>query len=107
MRELERLSRDFAGRLEHAGAEDIAQFLDLREQTIERIKQIDGEAPRSPGQWETIQRIASYDEAILNRMNQLKSEAEQGLSRVSKTRVQSKAYHMPYTPDGVYFDKKK
>jgi hypothetical protein len=47
------------------------------------------------------------DEVLLAKMLQFKAEAKLGLIKMGTARIQKEAYDVGFTPDSVFFDKRK
>jgi hypothetical protein len=88
--------------------EQLEDFVEEREQMIEHIKAwkiplqaIDEEYKNK------IRIILQYDPLIRSRMNLLKEEAKQHMNKMDQGHILKKAYDIDYTPESVFFDKKK
>jgi hypothetical protein len=105
---LERLTKTMVEELENTGYERLLSFLDERNILIEQLLSFAKEDftvdSRIQAQYD---RIVSYNPMILARINELKAEAETGLSKASIGRKQKLAYDVDFATDSLFYDKKK
>ncbi|PZE19281.1 flagellar protein FliT [Paenibacillus xerothermodurans] len=105
--QLESMTAALTVHLSTASADDLAGFVQQRDELIHSINA----ANSSPGERALLKprvdKILRWDELIIARMAQLKEEAQAGMNKMNQGRVQRGAYEAAYTPDSVFFDRKK
>lgn len=105
LKALENLTLDLVANLKKLSYDQLEEFVEKREQLItqmQSMEQVFSETDRM-----LIQSILRYDTEIASRMNCLKEEAGLGMGKIDRARVQKVAYDVEYTPDSVFFDKRK
>lgn len=105
--QLKQLTLQCAHHLEEMEVEDLEKFVAERELLIVKIRNCSLNESDRMRHKEDIALILRYDSVIVQRMNDLKSEAGKELTQATKARKQMSAYYAAYTPDSYYFDKKK
>ncbi|RJE85641.1 hypothetical protein D3P07_20830 [Paenibacillus sp. 1011MAR3C5] len=84
-----------------ATIEQLTELLELRDEVIAVLSQ---SANVTQEDKHYIKQIASYDEVIINRMNQLKDEAAQGMKRMDDNRKQRSSYDAQYGGSSYFID---
>ncbi|HEY0826855.1 MAG TPA: flagellar protein FliT [Bacilli bacterium] len=105
--ELEQITLQCIEEIEASTYEQLIDFVEQREQMIDRLKNQPAEAADKLKHQSAIQRILQYDAVIRVRMNKLKLEARVELDRISSGRKQKDRYSPSFNADAVFFDKKK
>ncbi|WP_284643294.1 flagellar protein FliT [Paenibacillus silviterrae] len=105
--QLETMTKGLVERISLAEMEDMEEFVTQRDFLISRIVSIQLPLEERAVYFERINMISGFDSLILSRMNQLKVEAQAGLQKVNLGKVQRGAYEVAYTPDSIFFDRKK
>lgn len=85
--------------------EEYMRLTDLRQQLVDQVER--KERPLTEHQKKQIEIILSYDSLILQQMQRLKDEAEQGLRSIQTFRKQKAAYEYRAQSEGFMFDRKK
>ncbi|AFH59233.1 flagellar protein FliT [Paenibacillus caseinilyticus] len=105
---LETLTAGMASRLPEAEYEELEQFVREREEIILSIRRGLHTNPEAASLYaERVQQVLRQDEAIMECMEALRSEAAGQLQKVDTARTQRGAYDKAYTPDSLFFDKRK
>ncbi|WP_426450519.1 flagellar protein FliT [Paenibacillus sp. S-38] len=108
MEALEALTEGMVSRLSEALYEELEQFVRDREEIILSIRRSLQTNPESAAEYaERVQQVLRQDESIMGRMEELRSEAAEQLQKVDTARTQRGAYDKAYTPDSLFFDKRK
>lgn len=107
IRQLEQLTLRFIERLDQATHEEVEKFIQEREQIIGQLQTSGISQEDSLKYRERVQMLLSYDPKILAKMNTLMQEASTGINKIRQSRKQNALYQATYTPDSIYFDKKK
>ncbi|MCF2944120.1 hypothetical protein [Paenibacillus tarimensis] len=90
--------------LDTAPYEEFTELVVLRDNVLQELQQ---KPDMSEDEKHMLRQIGEFDSVILNRMLELKEEAAQAIQKLSKTRVQKKAYQDSYTPGSFFFDRKE
>lgn len=106
LNQLEELTENLVANLDSADYVHLEQFVEIREQYMQEFKELGLSNEDVIPYQEQIQRIIGYDEPILERMNQLKEEAQRGIDRTQQVKKQQKIYETNYTPDSLFYDSK-
>lgn len=94
-------------RLDTIDYEEMAAKIEERQFIVDRIRsKLISEEQRERYHGKMMQ-ILQHDEVIMNRLNELMSEALGGTRKMNTVRHQKSAYQTNYSLDGVFFDKKK
>lgn len=56
---------------------------------------------------ETIRSILQHDAKIMKRMEELREEASKSLNKIKQGKTHRDTYDIVYSPESIYFDKKK
>ncbi|BCG61336.1 hypothetical protein [Paenibacillus sp. URB8-2] len=107
--ELNLLTQNVLSRLPDASYEELAAFVENRQNLVDDIgKQIvENHQSLAESQKLAILSILEHDGAILARMNAHRLEARDGLQRRNLAKAQRSAYEAGYTPDSILMDRKK
>ncbi|MFS1514790.1 flagellar protein FliT [Chengkuizengella sp. SCS-71B] len=105
--QLESLTKQTYDQLSSMNYEQLAQFVQKREEIINQIKNIKITDEHIQKYQKLIQNITQYDQQILEKMKRLKDEASQELHKIQSGKKQKTAYQNTYTADSVFFDRKK
>ncbi|MCZ8523603.1 MULTISPECIES: flagellar protein FliT [Paenibacillus] len=105
---LETLTESMASRLQEAGYEEVEQFVRDREEIVLSIRRALQQNPEQASTYaERVQRLLRHDEAISGRIEALRSEAAGQLQKVDTAKTQRGGYDKAYTPDSLFFDRRK
>lgn len=107
VKELDLLTQQFLNGLQTISFEEINDFVDRREGLLNQIKSSEYSSAELVYYKPDIERILHHDPIIINKMQELQSEASQALDKFKLGHTQKNAYNASYSLDGVYFDKKK
>ncbi|ULL19439.1 hypothetical protein DVH26_36555 [Paenibacillus sp. H1-7] len=107
IRDLQELMDEWIQALPLLNYEEMEAYVDKREIIISKMKSTPATYLERDKYSESIQQLLQYDSIILSKMKQLRDEALQGSTKISAGRIQRNAYEGSYTPDSVFFDRKK
>jgi hypothetical protein len=108
LKQLEQLSNDLLLNFQMVTFEDIADFMEQRDEIFNELQYVEISAIDKLKYKGLIDRILSYDPIIVSKMEQLKAEAQKELNKVSSGRMQKNAYDSEHQPaDSLFFDQKK
>jgi len=102
--ELNNLTDQIVQDIEHITYEDLAEFADRREELVERLslqKQYLTDQDK-----ERLQKLAQYDQLIMNKMIDFKQEAGEWIRKQNMITVQKSAYNSYHAADGMFFDRR-
>ncbi|RAV17407.1 hypothetical protein [Paenibacillus contaminans] len=107
---LQELTANLVRDLPQATVDDIESFISERGLLVERLSGLNltGDAYRQASN--CIKEVLSHDPVIIERMNALRDEAAQGLSKFNNARMQRSAYEVgdSYSyNESLFFDSKK
>lgn len=94
-------------RLGEAEFEELVAFVEQREQFVDQLRANPLSEEERRQLADDVHKLLSFDEAIVDRMLALKDEAASGLVRLKGARTQKTAYDQVYSPDSLFFDKRK
>lgn len=105
LQNLQQMTLEVLSNLDNIKFEQLETFVEHREQIIIQLRA----AGQSLGDKEKklIEDILEHDVVIMSRMQQLKDEAGLGINKMDRARVQFSAYYAEYTPDSIFFDRRK
>ncbi|MCR8645033.1 flagellar protein FliT [Paenibacillus sp. N1-5-1-14] len=103
--QLEELTEDMLTRLQFADSDDLEEFIESRDHIVVQLNGYDQD-PTSQ-QCERVLKVQSYDVLIATRMEQLRLEASQGISKMDTARMQRNMYESSFDQESVFFDKRK
>lgn len=104
---LNQLTREMMSRLQEATYEELEDFVEERQKLVDAIAEKVACSPSTPAQKREINRILENDNALLDRMNELRMEAKEWLQKRSQAKVQRSAYEAAYSPDSLLMDRRK
>jgi hypothetical protein len=89
--------------------EQLADYVEQREQLINQIQAMSqADVPvLSQENKDRLANVLLQDKVLLAKMHQFKAEAKLGLIKMGTARIQKEAYDVGFTPDSVFFDKRK
>lgn len=103
--QLEQLTLSVVQQIQHIGYEELADFADHREELANLIiplkESLDAQDKVQ------LQSLRQHDEVILSRMEHFKREASEWLLKRETIKNQTSAYNVGYSPDSMFFDRKK
>jgi hypothetical protein len=105
LQSLQQITQEVLSNLEQIKFEHLETFVEHREQIIIQL-QAAGQS-LDDKEKKLIEDILQHDVVIMARMQQLKDEASYGINKIDRARVQSSAYYAEYTPDSIFFDRRK
>ncbi|OKP85804.1 hypothetical protein A3844_15740 [Paenibacillus helianthi] len=104
---LDQLTHGMMSRLQEATYEELEDFVEERQKLVDAIAEKVACNPSTPAQKREINRILENDNALLDRMNELRMEARDWLQKRSQAKVQRSAYEAVYSPDSLLMDRRK
>ncbi|MHA6532726.1 flagellar protein FliT [Paenibacillus sp. BAC0078] len=107
IRSLDQLTREMMNQLQKATYEELEAFVEERQKLVDSIAEKVAFSPSTPAQKREINRILENDNALLDRMNELRLEARNWLQKRSQAKVQRSAYEANYSPDSLLMDRRK
>lgn len=105
--ELERLTAGMADSLDQADDQAFSAFVDERQAIIDQLQEQALPPQQAAKYRERVMRLLEHDDHIISRMQQLKDEASEQLAKLKQGREQRQVYEAAYTPDSIFFDRKK
>ncbi|MDF2667948.1 MAG: hypothetical protein K0R67_254 [Paenibacillus sp.] len=113
LNELEKLTLNTLENLQEMTDEQLLFFVEERGRILESIKQTGSDDPNGEQKGfdqntrNRIQQLLQYDGMIQMRMQAMLTEYGLTFSKVQAAKKQKTAYDLEYTPDSLFFDKKK
>lgn len=124
---LESLTNEFVKDLETSDVDSIVRFVEERQVLIDEFAKLRDEAVTLPtpaeGQTEEqatalrkqadqkiadrLKHILSYDALINDKMQHLMDQSMTKVNKINQSKKREQAYNPAYSPDSLYFDKKK
>ena len=104
---LNQLTREMVDRLQETTYEELELFVEDRQKLVDSIAEEAAICQTTPAQKQEINRILEHDNAILDRMNALRLEAQDWLYKRNQAKAQRNAYETAYTPDSFLMDRRK
>ncbi|WP_274362529.1 flagellar protein FliT [Paenibacillus thermotolerans] len=104
--QLEQLTQTIISRLHEIDFEEMAEFVERREQLMKEI-QAEFTITETQVFRDRVRKLLERDTEILKKMEQLKEEARQGMNQMHAAKIRRSAYDGNYLADSVFFDKKK
>lgn len=104
---LDQLTHGMMSGLQEATYEELEVFVEKRQKLVDAIAEKVACCPSTPAQKREINRILENDNALLDRMNELRIEARDWLQKRSQAKVQRSAYEAAYSPDSLLMDRRK
>nr|WP_146767119.1 flagellar protein FliT [Paenibacillus sp. YN15] len=104
---MHRMTRDMVNRFEQATEDDLTAYVEERGALFEQLEDLTPTPVEKARHAAAVQEILAWDRLIVNRMEQLKQHASLQLNRANASRVQKAAYDAGYTPDSLFFDRRK
>ncbi|WP_178023367.1 hypothetical protein [uncultured Paenibacillus sp.] len=102
---LEQLTEKLVQRIDQVSYEELAAYADQREALANQIVLQKNSLQDEDKQ--KIRSLSEFDEVILAKMEHFKNEAGDWLLRRGTIKNQRSAYNMDYTPESMFFDRKK
>lgn len=104
---LKELTLGITDRLEETSYEELEFFVEDRQKLVDSIAEKAAICQSTSAQKQEINRILEHDNAILDRMNALRLEAQDWLYKRNQAKAQRNAYETAYTPDSFLMDRRK
>jgi hypothetical protein len=116
---LEALTHEFVKGLDTTDVDAIVKFVEDRQKLIDEFAKLREQAALYQDQNDEAQQVAdrkiaerikhvlSYDALINTKMQHLMDASMKQVTKINQTRKREQAYNPAYTPDSIYFDKKK
>ncbi|WP_019915068.1 flagellar protein FliT [Paenibacillus sp. HW567] len=104
---LDQLTLGMMRKLKEANYEELEAFVEERQKLVDAIAEKVAFSPSTPAQKREINRILENDNALLDRMNELRLEAQGWLQKRGQAKVQRNAYEAGYSPDSILMDRRK
>lgn len=117
--QLERLTETAAANIREMTHEELLHFVEERGRLIDQARRAERESRTAAGAEQSqsknegtdlqrrVHKLLAHDAAIRARMEELLREHEGSFGKVQQAKRQKTAYDMEYTPDSLFFDKKK
>lgn len=108
--QLQQLTDKIIVNIEEVTFEELEQFIAERNEIVTAMQSHLTSSDRkgfNPEDRESIQRILQHDSTIMARMTALREEAAQGLHKIKQGKTHKDTYDTVYSPESIYFDKKK
>ncbi|MDF2814427.1 MAG: hypothetical protein K0Q81_627 [Paenibacillus sp.] len=111
--ELEQLTLHTMENLQEMSDQELLHFVEERGRILDALKKADAASPKDEhadfdaDTRRRIQQLLQYDGMIQARMQAMLSEYGRTFSKVQAAKKQMSAYDIEYTPDSLFFDKKK
>lgn len=105
--ELNKITQDIINRLENCSYEELNDFVEQRQIMIDQLEQHVRKQSIGVIQQNQLRELLKADPVILERMQQLKSEAAKWLQQREQAKAQRSAYEAAYTPDSFLMDRRK
>lgn len=105
--ELQDMTIQMVEGLEEATYEDLERFVEKRGALIDRLSEFKASQSVKEQYAESVKRLLQYDAIILNRMSQLKEEADSSIVKINNANTQRSAYDAVYSSDSLFFDRRK
>lgn len=94
-------------KLEQAAVEELLQFVELREQLVREIGLLELSQTERDRYAQQVKEIAGADRRIVGKMEELKLEAAGQLRQLAASRTRKAAYEAGYSPESIFFDRRK
>lgn len=113
LNELEQLTFSVMENLKEMTDQELLHFVEERERILDALKRDDADSSKDKhadfdgDTRRRIQQLLQYDGMIQARMQAMLSEYGLTFSKVQAAKKQKSAYDIEYTPDSLFFDKKK
>jgi hypothetical protein len=104
---LQKLTSRLAANIVTVTTEDILNFIDKREKIINSLKAADLSPEEREKYRGIVEEILQHDQMIVDKMAELRNEAQAAIHKFKSASVQKSAYDTAYSPDSVFFDKRK
>jgi hypothetical protein len=101
------MTHDILAQLQYCSYEEMDAFVAKRQILIDQLEQLTKEKPFSAMEKVHLQELLVADSAIIDRMQQLKTEAANWLQHRGLAKAQRNAYESGYTPNSILMDRKK
>jgi hypothetical protein len=105
--QLEQLTNEIVDNLDQISFEELEQFVEQREAIIAEMQQQPASDFSEPHYRTRIAALGQYDAIMLSVMERLKEEAQQGIAKIKNAQVRKDMYEAVYTPDSIFFDRRK
>lgn len=105
--ELEQLTERGLAALATMDSEQLTDFMDQRSGIIEALMKVTPTPKEKLAYRDRIQTVISYDAIFLSKLEKLRDEAAQQLSKLEAGKTQRSAYDHAYDTDSYFFDRKK
>lgn len=102
--ELKMLTEGMLARLSRATYEELESFVEQRGRLIQAIQGLPVDEAERKAHLPTVQNILSFDGIFIQRMEDLKDEATNGLKRMNQAKSQKSAYAADYSPESILFN---
>lgn len=94
---------ELVSRINEVSYEELTDLVELREQVVHELMP---PSERTEDEKQLLHRLGEFDADILARMTHLREEAQNGIRKISQTRVHRKVYQPGVTAGSFFFDKK-
>lgn len=105
--ELEQLTSEIILQINEVSSEVLEEFVDQRQAIIDSMLERTGGREATSSQQKRLKAVMENDQKILNRMNDLKIEANDWLFQRNQAKVQKNAYEASYAVDSIIVDTKR
>ena len=103
---LEQLTKQMIDYIDSLTMEQFQQFVDLREEIIERMQLEQISVEQKKPYVERVNQLLQQDKVIEEKMLEIKNRTQRKLIQLDVTSKQNKAYFSIYKSDSLFFDKK-
>ncbi|GAA3412773.1 hypothetical protein GCM10020370_66320 [Paenibacillus hodogayensis] len=107
MKRLEVLTSQTVSNLHLLNEEQLAAFVEEREQLIDSIKSLQPTAEQSAVFSERVKAILQYDSVLVQRMTEVQLQGQAEMNRIQNAKKQKMLYDSEYSMGSVMFDKRK
>ncbi len=107
IKELEQLTDSLISRFDQISPEELADFVEKRQQILDHILDLARQHPLSYDQENKLHALIQHDAQIRERMEQFKQEASDWLRQREQAKLQRTAYDTPYSANSILMDRRK
>lgn len=107
IKQLEEITANVLNHIDEITYEDIAAFVDKRQDIVEEITQQIETVPLSSEQKLILSDLLKSDNLIREKMFSIKNEASDWLSQRGQAKLKRNAYETVYAPDSIIMDHRK
>ncbi|WP_282938804.1 flagellar protein FliT [Paenibacillus sp. RC67] len=106
--ELEQLTKDLINQSDTVEYEQVVDFVESRGELVGQINRVLEEDPVERELYlERLRNILSYDSKITELIGRLQNEASSQLNKMNAAKQQKNRYEASFSPESMFFDRKK